>query len=75
MRKKFLAHFDENSDDWIDGKVSAGTRRVLYATWLSESWKEFFAEGGQEKVRHVISMSPFEQRLLLFVSKHRIAHY
>ena len=27
------------------------------------------------KRKDVISMSPFEQRLLLFVSKHRIAHY
>jgi uncharacterized NAD(P)/FAD-binding protein YdhS len=53
MRQKFLAHFDEHTDDWVDGKVTAGMRRVLYATWLSESWREFFAEGGQEQVRHV----------------------
>ena len=51
MRKKFQAHFDEHTDDWVDGIITASQRRVLYATWLSEAWKEFFAKGGQEMVR------------------------
>ena len=51
MRKKFDAHYDDHTDDWIDGIITASERRVLYATWLSEAWKEFFAEGGQDQVR------------------------
>ena len=30
--------------------VFVGDRRILFGKWLSESWKEFFAEGGQKQV-------------------------
>ena len=48
MRQKFADHFEDPKyhEDWLDGKISAGAHRLLYATWLSEVWKEFYDEGG-----------------------------
>ena len=52
MKKKFLDDFqsDQYFDRWVDGDVSASELRVLLVRWLAESWKEFFASGGQEQV-------------------------
>ena len=50
MRKKFYQHFEENEAVWLEGTITASERRVLDACWLSESVKDFYAEGGQEKV-------------------------
>ena len=55
MRKKFMDHFEKHADDWIGGKISASQCRLLFAQWLSEAWKEFFAADGQEKVGFVNS--------------------
>lgn len=51
MREKFRIHFEENEAAWLEGTISASERRILDATWLSESFTEFLAEGGQRKVR------------------------
>jgi len=37
MKLKFDEHFDSNTDDWIDGEISAGERQLLYAKWLDEA--------------------------------------
>lgn len=50
MRAKFQEHFDDHLDDWVDGVVTASARRLLYAQWLSEAIKEFYADNGQDKV-------------------------
>ena len=50
MKDKHEDAFDDRHDEWTDGKVGADERRILYAKWLDESWKEFFEEGGQAQV-------------------------
>ena len=40
MNQKFDEHFDNNTDDWVEGKITTSQRRLLYAKWLSETWKE-----------------------------------
>lgn len=50
MREKFRIHFEQNEAAWLEGTISASQRRILDATWLDESFKEFLAEGGQRKV-------------------------
>lgn len=50
MKQKYDDDFEERHDAWVDGKIDAGERRVKYATWLAEAWKEFFEEGGQAQV-------------------------
>jgi len=50
MKAKYEADFDARHDDWVDGKIKAGERRVLMGKWLDEAWIEFFKNGGQAQV-------------------------
>lgn len=51
MRAFYDKDFEENTDAWANGLVSASERRVKYAWWVSKAWRDFFAEGGQAQVR------------------------
>ena len=51
MRKKYDADFESRTSEWTDKRIPTRELRVLYANWLSEAWKEFLEEGGDDQIK------------------------
>ena len=44
MDAQYNAHFEENLNAWVMGKISASERRVLMTKWIGSAWSIFCTE-------------------------------
>lgn len=43
-----LESSEERLNEWKNGKVSAGERRILYTKWLGEAWEDYTTNHADE---------------------------
>lgn len=43
IEEKATAHLQDNLSDYINGKISASDRRILFTKWVGQSWEDLSA--------------------------------